>query len=178
MRLRSKKSTVKRNNVPRKSRTYNQHKVSPDPKYNNVKVAKFINYLMERGKKTVAQNILYDAFDFIKEKLNTEPRQIFDAALKNVSPIMEIKGRRIGGANYQVPMEVFEPRRTTLGMRWIINAARAKKGKPMHEKLAEELMEAYNKQGSAFKKREDVHRMAEANRAFAHFARFSYKRRG
>lgn len=151
--------------------------MDPDPKYNNVKIAKFINYLMERGKKSVAQKILYDSFDFIQEKLNTEPRQIFDAALKNVCPILEIKGRRIGGANYQVPMEVFEPRKTTLGMRWLINASRAKKGKPMHMKLGEEIMEAYNKQGAAYKKREDTHRMAEANKAFAHFARFTKRKK-
>lgn len=163
--------------MPRKPRSYKKHKIAADPRYNNVKVSKFINYLMERGKKTVAQRILYDCFDFIKEKINTEPRQIFDSALKNVSPILEIKGRRIGGANYQVPMEVFEPRRTTLGMRWIIAAARAKKGKPMAIKLAEEIMEANNKLGAAFKKKEDTRRMAEANRAFAHFARFTKRRR-
>lgn len=163
--------------MPRKARSYHRHKISPDAKYNNVKVAKFINYLMERGKKTVAAGILYDSFDFIKEKMNTEPRQIFDTALKNVSPMLEVKGRRIGGANYQVPMEVFEPRKTTLGMRWLIAAARGKKGKPMHIKLAEEIMEAFNKQGAAFKKREDTHRMAESNKAFAHFARFARKKK-
>lgn len=163
--------------MPRKARSFHRHKVQPDPKYNNVKVAKFINYLMERGKKTVAQGILYDSFDFIKEKMNTEPRQVFDMALKNVSPMLEVKGRRIGGANYQVPMEVFEPRKTTLGMRWLITAARSKKGKPMHIRLAEELMEAFNKQGIAYKKREDTHRMAESNKAFAHFARFTRKKR-
>lgn len=163
--------------MPRKARSYKKHKVEPDPRYNNVKVAKFINYIMERGKKTVAQRIVYTAFDFIKEKMNTEPRQIFDTALKNVSPHVEIRGRRVGGANYQVPMEVFEPRRTTLGMRWMISATKTKKGKPMHLKLAEEIMEAYNKQGTAFKKKEDTHRMAEANRAFAHFARFGRRKK-
>ena len=158
--------------MPRKTTVYKKHKVEPDPKYNNVKVAKFINHIMERGKKSVAQKIVYSAFDFIKETLKTEPRQIFDAALKNVSPHLEVKSRRIGGANYQVPMEVVEPRKTTLGMRWLIGAAREKKGKPMHIKLAEEIMAAYKKEGPAIKKREDTHRMAEANRAFAHFARF------
>ena len=132
---------------------------------------------MERGKKTVAQKIVYQAFNLIKEKMKTEPRQIFDAAIKNVSPLLEIKGRRIGGANYQVPMEVFEPRRTTLGMRWLIAAARARKGRPMHVRLAEEIMEAYNKQGAAYKKKEDTHRMAEANKAFAHFARFGRRKK-
>jgi small subunit ribosomal protein S7 len=104
-------------------------------------------------------------------------RQVFDIALKNVSPIMEIKGRRIGGSNYQVPMEVMEPRRTTLGMKWMILASRARKGAPMREKLATEIIDAYNKMGNAFKKREDTHRMAEANKAFAHFARFGAKKK-
>ena len=159
--------------MPRKSRLYKRHKVAPDPKYNNVKVAKFINHIMRRGKKSVAEKVVYLAFDQIKEVLKTEPRQIFDAALKNVSPLLEVKSRRIGGANYQVPLEVVEPRKTTLGMRWLIDAARSKKGKPMHLKLAEEIMAAYNNEGAAIKKKEDTHRMAEANRAFAHFARFS-----
>lgn len=158
--------------MPRKARSYKRIKVDPDPKYNNVKVAKFINHIMQNGKKSVAQKIVYDAFEQIKKVMNTEPRQIFDAALKNVSPQLEVKSRRIGGANYQVPMEVTEPRKTTLGMRWLIGAARDKKGKPMHLKLAEEIMSARNKEGSAIKKREDTHRMAEANWAFAHFARF------
>ena len=161
--------------MPRKSRTYKRHKIEPDPKYNNVKVAKFINHIMERGKKTVAQGIVYDAFEYIKGKLNTEPRQIFDAALKNVSPALEVKSRRIGGANYQVPLEVIEPRKTTLGMRWIIDAARGQKGRPMHVKLAEEIMAAFRNEGAAIKKKDDTHRMAEANRAFAHFARFQRK---
>jgi|SRR3989344_8650521 len=163
--------------MPRKSRSYKKHKIEPDARYNNVKIAKFINYIMARGKKTVAQSVVYDAFDIIHQRLNSEPRQIFDAALKNVSPALEVKGRRIGGANYQVPVEVFDPRRTTLGMRWLIAAARARKGKPMAEKLADEIMDAHNKQGAAFKKREDTHRMAEANKAFAHFARFMRKKR-
>lgn len=140
---------------------------------------------MERGKKNVARKIFYDALEIVGEKMSAAPaaekdgkaqkmdgRQVFDVALKNVSPIMEIKGRRIGGSNYQVPMEVQEPRKTTLGMRWLLDAARSKKGAPMAEKLATEIMDAYNKQGAAIKKREDVHRMAEANKAFAHFARF------
>ena len=163
--------------MPRKSRTYKRHKVDADPKYNNVKIAKFINYMMERGKKSVAQGLVYDAFDNIHKKLGTEPRQVFDAALKNVSPTLEVKGRRIGGANYQVPVEVFEPRRSALGMRWLIAAARARKGKSMAQRLAEEIMDAYNKQGAAVKKREDTYRMAEANKAFAHFARFMRKRK-
>ena len=127
---------------------------------------------MERGKKSVAQKIVYGAFDYIKEKLNSEPRQVFDAALKNVSPVLEVKSRRIGGSNYQVPLEVMEPRKTTLGMRWLITAARSQKGRPMHIKLADEIMAAFKNEGAAIKKKEDTHRMAEANRAFAHFARF------
>lgn len=127
---------------------------------------------MERGKKTVATKIVYDAFSKIESEMKADPKAVFEQAIRNVSPILEVKGRRIGGANYQVPMEVQEPRKTSLGMKWIITAARAKKGKPMAEKLATELMEAYNKMGAAIKKREDVHKMAEANKAFAHFARF------
>lgn len=158
--------------MPRKARAYKRHPVDADSKYNSVKISKFINYIMERGKKSTAQRIVYDAFDFIEEKMKTDPKVVFEQALRNVSPIVEVKGRRIGGANYQVPMEVMEPRRTSLGMKWVIIAARAKKGKPMAIKLGEELMEAFNKLGAAMKKREDVHKMAEANKAFAHFARF------
>ncbi|MBI2356324.1 MAG: 30S ribosomal protein S7 [Candidatus Doudnabacteria bacterium] len=162
--------------MPRKARTYKRHPATSDYKYNSLKVAKFINYVMERGKKSVAQKIVYAALDLIQDKMKSdpkaEPKAIFEQAIKNVSPMVEVKGRRIGGANYQVPMEVAEPRRTTLGMKWVIAAARAKKGRPMAAKLADELMDAYNKIGTAMKKREDTHKMAEANKAFAHFARF------
>jgi small subunit ribosomal protein S7 len=158
--------------MPRKARSYDKHPVDADHKYNSVKLAKFINYVMERGKKTVASKVVYGALDKIESEMKADPKAVFEQAVRNVSPILEVKGRRIGGANYQVPMEVQEPRKTTLGMKWIIDAARGKKGRPMAEKLATELMEAYNKQGTAIKKREDVHRMAEANKAFAHFARF------
>jgi small subunit ribosomal protein S7 len=176
--------------MPRRARSFEKHLPDPDPKFGNVKYAKFINYLMERGKKSVSQKIFYDALDIVEKKMSgkggidnegkdeiTDPRQIFDIALKNVAPMMEIKGRRIGGSNYQVPMEVQEPRRTALGMKWMIAAARARKGQPMREKLANEIMDAFNKTGSAVKKREDTHRMAEANKAFAHFARFGNKRK-
>ncbi|MBU6447429.1 30S ribosomal protein S7 [Patescibacteria group bacterium] len=164
--------------MPRKARSVNRHLPAPDPKYGNVKYGKFINYLMQRGKKNVAQKIFYQALDEVTAKMSTpdqpiEGKQVFEQALKNVSPLVEIKGRRIGGANYQVPMEVIEPRKTTLGMKWLIAAAQARKGAPMHKKLAAEIMDAYNKLGAAIKKREDTHRMAEANKAFAHFARFS-----
>ncbi len=158
--------------MPRKATSYKKHPVTPDYKYNSVKIAKFINYVMTRGKKTVAAKVVYGAFDKIEKEMKTDPKAVFEQAIRNVSPIVEVKGRRIGGANYQVPMEVQEPRKTALGMNWVIDAARSKKGKPMAEKLATELMEAYNKLGMAMKKREDVHKMAEANKAFAHFARF------
>ena len=170
--------------MPRRARSFEKHVPEPDPKFSSVKYAKFINYLMERGKKTTSQKIFYAALDIVEEKMKankdaevTDARQVFDIALKNVSPIMEIKGRRIGGSNYQVPMEVQEPRRTALGMKWMIAAARARKGAPMATKLAQEVMDAFNKIGNAVKKREDTHRMAEANKAFAHFARFGAKRK-
>jgi len=167
--------------MPRRARSFEKHAPNPDPKFGSAKYAKFINYLMERGKKTVSQKIFYDALDIIEKKMKdqeiSDSRQIFDIALKNISPLMEIKGRRIGGSNYQVPMEVQEPRRTALGMKWMIAAARARKGAPMREKLAAEIMDAFNKLGAAVKKREDTHRMAEANKAFAHFARFGNKRK-
>lgn len=195
----------------------------PDPKFSSTRYAKFINYLMERGKKSVAQKIFYSALLEIENKLKADPtlgvgtkshessakpktaqkgkksantddsapvvevtaddaskltsRDVFDTALKNVCPILEVKGRRIGGSNYQVPMEVPEPRKTTLGMKWMITAARARKGMPMHQRLAGEIIDAFQNQGSAVKKRQDVQRMAEANRAFAHFARFGQKRK-
>jgi small subunit ribosomal protein S7 len=158
--------------MPRKAKSYKKHPVAADHKYNSTKVSKFINYVMERGKKTVATKLVYGAFDIIETEMKTDPKAVFEQAIRNVSPILEVKGRRIGGANYQVPMEVQEPRKTSLGMNWVITAARTKKGRPMAQKLASELMEAYNKLGSAMKKREDVHKMAEANKAFAHFARF------
>jgi small subunit ribosomal protein S7 len=167
--------------MPRRARSFEKHVPNPDPKFGNVKYAKFINYMMERGKKNVSQRIFYDALDIVAEKMKdqevSDSRQIFDIALKNVAPLMEIKGRRIGGSNYQVPMEVQEPRRTSLGMKWMIAAARARKGAPMRQKLAQEIVDAFNKIGAAVKKRDDTHRMAEANKAFAHFARFGNKRK-
>ncbi len=147
-----------------------KRELKPDPKYNSTLIAKFINYIMQRGKKTVAQSIVYGAFEIIKEKTKQDPLTVFDAAMKNVAPILEVKSKRVGGANYQVPIEVRGDRRISLGMRWIIGAAQSKKGRPMLQKLAQELMEASVNQGDAVKKRADVHRMAEANRAFAHFA--------
>jgi len=145
--------------------------VLPDPVYDNTVVAKFINQVMRRGKKTIARKIVYRAFDQIKEKTKREPVEVFEEALKNAAPLLEVKPKRIGGATYQVPREVRGDRRLTLAIRWIIQAAKSKKGKPMGEKLAEELIQASENTGVAIKKKEDTHRMAEANRAFAHFAR-------
>ncbi len=146
-------------------------KITPDSVYESEKVAKFINYTMLEGKKTTARGVVYRALDEIKEKAKvTDPMEIFELALKNTGPTMEVRSRRVGGANYQIPREVRPERRQQLSMKWIIEAARSKKGKPMHEKLAEEIILASNNEGDAVKKRETTHRMAEANKAFAHFA--------
>lgn len=142
----------------------------PDLVYDSVNVYKFINYIMRKGKKTIARKIVYGAFDIIKEKAKKEPLEIFEQALKNTSPVLEVRPKRVGGATYQIPREVKGDRRLALSMRWIIKAAKTKKGRPMKEKLAEEIMNAANNTGWAVKKKEDTHKMAEANRAFAHFA--------
>lgn len=147
-----------------------KHPLAPDSLYDNVTVARFINQIMERGKKTIARKIVYGAFDIIKEKTKKEPLEVFETALKNASPLLEVKSRRVGGATYQVPVEVKGERKINLAMRWIILGAKTKKGKPMREKLAGEIMDAANNTGWAIKKKTDTHRMAEANRAFAHFA--------
>jgi small subunit ribosomal protein S7 len=145
--------------------------INPDPKYNNTLVAKFINHLMKDGKKSVAQRVLYDSFEIIKKSTKgADPLEVFDQAIKNASPLVEVRSRRIGGAHYQVPREVRGERRITLAMRWLIQAAQAKKGKPMAQKLAEEFIDASKNTGAAVKKKEDIHRIAEANKAFAHFA--------
>lgn len=143
----------------------------PDPKFGNVYVTKLVNYIMLDGKKTTAQRVVYNAFDIIKEKTQREPLEVFESAMKNVMPSLEVKSRRVGGANYQVPMPVRGDRRYVLAFRWIIKAARTKKGRPMAQKLADEIINASNNEGDAIKKKQDVQRMAEANRAFAHFAR-------
>lgn len=143
----------------------------PDPKFGRTDIAKFINYIMRAGKKTVAQNVVYAALEMISAEMKTDALNVFDEAMKNIMPAVEVKSKRVGGANYQVPVNVRPERRLVLGSRWLIEAARAKKGKPMHERLAEELMLAAKGEGSAVKKRADVQRMADANRAFAHFAR-------
>lgn len=148
-----------------------KRKIEGDTRHNDTDIAKFINYIMRRGKKTVAENIVYSAFDIIKEKTKQDPRHVFNKALKKVTPLLEVRGRRIGGANYQIPYQVRGERRFTLGCRWIIEAAQERKGKPMKIKLADEILAAANGEGAAVKKRENIHRMAEANKAFAHFAR-------
>lgn len=148
-----------------------ERKPSIDPKYHSVLVGEFVNYVMRNGKKTVAQRVVYSAFNLIQKKSQTEPLGLFEKAVRNISPDLEVKSRRIGGANYQVPQEVRGPRKIALAFRWVIQAAKNKKGKPMAEKLAEEFILAANNEGSAIKKRQDTHRMAEANRAFAHFSR-------
>ncbi|MBI2625330.1 MAG: 30S ribosomal protein S7 [Candidatus Nealsonbacteria bacterium] len=147
-----------------------KRELAPDPIYKNTGVSKLINSLMRRGKKNIARKIVYGAFNIVKEKTKKEPVEIFEAAMRNTSPLLEVRPRRIGGATYQVPTPVIPERKNSLAMRWIINAAKSKKGKPMREKLAQELIDAANNTGSAVKKKEDTHRMAEANRAFAHFA--------
>lgn len=150
-------------------------RLKPDLKYQSTKVSKLVNYIMERGKKNAARKIVYGAFDQVKELAKSEPIEVFETALQNAGPAMELRSRRVGGANYQIPHEVSPERRLTLALRWMVEAASAKKGKPMAVKLAEEIVAAAKNDGEAVKKREMVHRMAEANRAFAHFARTSTK---
>ncbi|TSC77297.1 MAG: small subunit ribosomal protein S7 [Parcubacteria group bacterium Gr01-1014_31] len=148
----------------------------PDAKYGSATVTKFINYIMRKGKKSIARSILYQSFEDIAEKTKHDPREVFDAAVRNVGPEVEVRSRRVGGANYQIPTPVSPERRQALAFRWILAAAHTRKGQPMWQKLSAELTDAANKVGSAFKKREDVYRMAEANRAFAHFARFNRRK--
>lgn len=149
----------------------NRNIVKPDNKYSSEKVGKFINYVMIRGQKETARGIVYGAFETIKEKAKVEDvMEIFDTALKNTGPLTEVRSRRVGGANYQVPREVRPERRNYLSMKWIVDAARSKKGSPMAEKLADEIILASKNEGEAVKKRENTHKMAEANKAFAHFA--------
>lgn len=148
-----------------------RRKVASDPKYTSPNVAKLINYVMSDGKKSVAQRVVYGAFALMEDKMKKPGADVFEEALKNVYPTLEVKSKRVGGANYQVPLQVRAERRLQLALRWIVNAARSRKGKPMAQKLAFELMEAAQNQGDAVKKKMDVQRMAEANRAFAHFAR-------
>ena len=152
----------RRGNVPKRD-------VLPDPVYNSKLVTKLINSIMLDGKKGVAQKIVYDAFDIIKEKTGKNPAEAFEAAMENVMPVLEVKSRRVGGSNYQVPMDVRPERRQTLGLRWITAYSRSRGEKTMKERLAAEIMDAANNTGASVKKRDDVHKMAEANKAFAHF---------
>lgn len=155
----------------RHKRALKKREIEPDFKYENILVAKFINYLMRDGKKNVAKNLMYEAFDIISKK-SKDPLLVFEKALQNVGPRQEVKPRRVGGASYQIPIEVKSDRRTSLAMRWIMKAAKAKSNKEFHtfsEKLAQEFLEASQNTGEAIKKRDIVHRMAQANRAFAHF---------
>lgn len=153
----------------RRKVNYKKEKV-PDVKYKSVTVGRFINYLMQDGKKSTAEGIMYDCMDIIKKETKQEPLPVFEKALENASPAVEVASKRVGGANYQVPREVRADRKFILACRWIIEASRGKKGKPMAAKLAEEILLTAKNEGSAIKKKQDMHRMAEANRAFAHFS--------
>jgi len=154
--------------MPRKGEV-RRREVLPDPKYHDRLVTKFINNMMYEGKKSLAERMFYDALDQIAEKTQEDPLGVFKKALDNVKPVVEVRSRRVGGATYQVPVEVRQPRRLALGMRWLVQSSRSRHEKSMAEKLANEFMDAANMRGSAVKKKEDTHRMAEANNAFAHY---------
>ncbi|HZG15156.1 MAG TPA: 30S ribosomal protein S7 [Candidatus Bathyarchaeia archaeon] len=154
--------------MPRKG-PVTRRDVLPDPVHNSKLVTRLINRLMVDGKRGVAQNILYNAFGIIEERTGRNPMEVFEEALKNIMPVLEVKARRVGGANYQVPIEVKPERRTTLGLRWLVNYSRTRGEKTMEQRLANEIMDAANNTGAAVKKREDTHKMAEANKAFAHY---------
>jgi len=145
--------------------------LAPDPAYNNVELSKFINCVMQRGKKTTAQRIIYSAFDIIREEANREPLEVFQQAMRNATPAVEVRPKRVGGATYQIPTELRPVRSEALAIRWLIRGARSRKGIPMRRGLANELMEASRGEGSAVRRKEELHRMAEANRAFVHFRR-------
>jgi small subunit ribosomal protein S7 len=146
-----------------------KRKIIPDPKFHDKLISKFVAKLLLKGKKSLAEQILYGAFDLIQQKQNDDPLKIFKQALDNVKPVLEVRSRRVGGATYQVPMEVRPDRRVSLGIRWLIGYARDRGEKTMKERLAAEILDAFNNRGASIKKREDVHKMAEANRAFAHY---------
>jgi small subunit ribosomal protein S7 len=154
--------------VGRKKKTIDRG-IIPDPKYNSVVVSKFVNRMMWEGKRSVGLRIVHEALGLLQSKVDKEPLEVFLKAIENVKPAVEVKSRRVGGATYQVPVEIREARREALGMRWIINAARARSGRGMEDRLAAELLDAYNNTGTAFKKKEDTHKNAEANKAFAHY---------
>ncbi|MBM7606500.1 30S ribosomal protein S7 [Metabacillus litoralis] len=154
--------------MPRKG-PVTKRDVLPDPLYNSKLVTRLVNRIMIDGKRGKAQSVLYNAFDLIKERSGKDAMEVFEQALKNIMPVLEVKARRVGGANYQVPVEVRPDRRTTLGLRWLVNYARLRGEKTMEERLANEILDAANNTGAAVKKREDTHKMAEANKAFAHY---------
>jgi small subunit ribosomal protein S7 len=157
--------------MPRRA-TVVKREVFPDARYNSVLVQQFINKVMKSGKKSVAEKIVYMAMDVAADRLKRGPIEVFDQAIRNASPVIEVKAKRVGGATYQVPIEVKSDRRQALAMRWILTSARGRVGKPMYERLAAELMDAFNNTGNSIKRKEDVHKMAEANRAFSHYGRY------
>jgi len=146
-----------------------KREILPDPRYNSVQVQTMVQHVLKKGKKSTAVTLIYEAMDLIKERTEKNPLDVFDAAMKNVGPAMEVRPRRVGGATYQVPMEVSSDRRTTLALRWILGAARDRAGKSFSDKLASELIDAFNETGAAIRKRDETHKMAEANRAFSHY---------
>jgi small subunit ribosomal protein S7 len=154
--------------MPRR-RVAAKREILPDPKFGNLTLAKFMNHVMVSGKKSVAERIVYGALDLVRERLSKDPIEVFDEALENIAPMVEVKSRRVGGATYQVPVEVRPSRRTALAMRWLVDYSRGRGEKSMRQRLAGEIIDASQGKGSAVKKREDVHRMAEANKAFSHF---------
>lgn len=154
--------------MPRR-REITKRKVLPDPRYNSELLTKFVNNLLLKGKRSLAESMLYGALDIIEEKSKEPPIEVFERAVNNVKPVLEVRSRRVGGSTYQVPTEVRQPRRVSLGIRWLIDNARKRAGKSMKEKLAAELLDAANNRGASVKKKEDVHKMAEANKAFAHY---------
>lgn len=158
--------------MPRKKTKSLQRQIQPDRKYNSVLVQRLINKTMQDGRKLKAERVVYDALAEVERRTKQPALEVFEQAIENIAPVMEVKSRRIGGANYQVPFEVKGNRRTHLAFMWLMQITRKKSGKPMHQRLADELVNAYNESGDTFKKKEDTHRMAEANRAFAHLARF------
>jgi small subunit ribosomal protein S7 len=154
--------------MPRRGRA-SRRRIDPDAKYDNLKIARFINKLMHDGKKSTAERVFYTAMDRIEERMDKSPVEVFEQALDNAMPLLEVKARRVGGSTYQIPMEIRPERRESLAMRWLIQTARSRPGKSMAEKLASELMDAANNTGATIKRKEDTHRMAEANKAFAHY---------
>lgn len=146
-----------------------KRQIQPDPKYNSILVTKLVNMVMSKGKKSIAERIVYSAFEVLEQKTSKSALEVFKKALENARPLLEVKARRVGGATYQVPIEIRADRGTIVALRWIRNFARTRKGKPMEDKLAQELLDAYKGEGAAIKKREDTHKMAESNKAFAHY---------